>query len=93
MNRPDYVTDEDIARWHANIINDPDMPKSVLEVPILMEVCYAGLWLAESLDKLGCPKEKIEGIQFNAGRYSFGRDPWQAHEAVLEMWKKLQDAS
>lgn len=93
MNRPDYVTDEDIERWETNIQNDPNMPKEVLSIPILKEVCYAGLWLAESLAELGCPEEKIRNIQFNAGRYAFGRDPWQAHEAVLEFWKKLQNAS
>lgn len=93
MKRPDFVTEENLARWNKNIENDPNMPKEVLSIDIIKEVCYAGLWLAEELDKLGCERDHITSIQFNAGRYAFGRDPWAAHQHVLELYKKKLDES
>jgi hypothetical protein len=86
-NRPDYVKDEDIARWSKNIDTDPQMPKLVLESPTLREVCYAGLYLAEELDKLSCPSEKITQIQFTAGRMCFGRNPWIVSDYLIKEYK------
>lgn len=91
MKRPDFISKEDIARWSKNIESDPNMPKEAIEIDIIREVCYAGLWLAESLDKLGCPREEITHLQFNAGRYAFGRDVWVAHQDFLEYWKLKQN--
>lgn len=88
MNRPTFISSEDIARWSENIDNDPNLPSYVAQEPIIREVCYAGLWLAEELDKLGCPKNFIQRIQFTAGRLSFGRDTWQVHQDMLENYKQ-----
>lgn len=87
MNRPDFVTNADLARWNACMDNDPNLPKIVRTIPILQEVCYAGLWFAEALSDLNVPDEQITQFQFTAGRYAFGRDPWIAHQELLEKYK------
>lgn len=83
MSRPDSVTNEDITRWSNNIDSDTNLPAFLVQSPIVREVCYAGLWLVEQLDKLGCPEEYIQRIQFTAGQQSFGRDPWDVHQNML----------
>lgn len=91
MSRPDFVTNEDIARWSDNIDNDPHAThilKLFSNSPILREVMYAGLWMAEELDKLGCHRILITRLQFSTGRLCFGQpDPWQVHQEVLEAYK------
>jgi hypothetical protein len=86
--RPDFVRDEDILRWSNNIEKDPNIPPLVLSSTVLREVCYAGLYLAEELDKLKCPEEIIIRIQFTAGRLCFGRDPWEVSSYLIESYKK-----
>lgn len=89
--RPDFISNEDIVRWdNNNIDNDPRMPAGIAKIATIREVCYAGLWLAESLDKLNCPRERITQIQFTAGRYCFGRDPWEATQEILEAYKNSE---
>lgn len=88
MPRPEFVTNESIARWSENIDNDSDILPELINNPIIREVCYAGLWLCEELYNLGCPEEMIVRIQFSAGRYSFGRDPWEAHQLFLNSYKR-----
>ena len=84
MSRPDYITDEDITRWKLKIDEEPNIPQS----SVLMEVCYAGLWLVESLDELRCPGDLIVRIQYTAGKLSFGRDPWEIANQLLDLYKK-----
>jgi hypothetical protein len=86
MRRPDFITDEDITRWSENIDNDPRIPASIANSPIIREVCYAGLWISEELDKLNCPDDLIVRIQHAAGGLSFGRDIWETHQAVLKSY-------
>jgi len=90
MKRPNFITQEDITRWDNNINNDPRMLPGVANIVSIREVCYSGLWLAESLDKLKCPRERIIQIQFTAGRYCFGRDPWVAVQEILDHYKNDQ---
>lgn len=85
--RPEFITYEDIARWSKNIDNDPNIPAGLAESPIIREVCYAGLWLAEELDKMLCNEELITRMQFTAGRLSFGREPWEVAQLILEKYK------
>jgi len=87
MSRPEFVTNEDIARWSENIDNDPKLPVTLSSNPVIREVCYAGLWLCEELEKLGCPEELITRIQFTAGRAAYGRDPWEVHQELLNGYK------
>lgn len=87
MNRPEFVSSEDIDRWSKNIDNDPNILKSIASSPIIREVCYAGLWLSEQLEKLKCPEHLIIRIQHAAGGLSFGRDIWEVHQQVLESYK------
>lgn len=90
MPRPSFIKEEDLARWLNSIEHDPYLPKSLSTLPLIKEVCCAGLWLCEELDKLGCSSELISRIQFTAGRLSFGRDPWEAHQEVLDLYNSNQ---
>lgn len=84
MIRPDFISDEDIARWSEELYNDPKIPNELIDEPILKEVCLAGMWLSEKLDELGCPNEMITRIQFGAGKHSYGRDIWMVHKQFLD---------
>jgi len=86
-DRPEFVTETDIARWDANMEDDPYLPAALIQEPTIREVCYAGLWLAEQLAALECPSEWITRIQFTGGRLSFGREPWEVHQQLLESYK------
>lgn len=83
MPRPNGITEEDIKRWDEKISNDPYVSKNVLKSELMKELCYAGCWLTEALIRLSCPDDLVQRILFSAGRYSFGRDIWAAHEEVL----------
>ncbi len=87
MLRPNFVTEEDILRWDNIINNDPFMPKSLADSPTIREVCYAGLWLWDELEKLECPEFIIVRIQEAAGRLSFGRNTWDVSAKLLESYK------
>lgn len=87
MSRPDFITNEDIARWSKNLEEDESLSKELINSPIIREVCYAGLWLSEELEKLNCPNSIIVRIQYSAGKVSFSRDPWQVHQGFLEKYK------
>jgi hypothetical protein len=88
MPRPEFVTNEDIARWSLNIDNDPRVPKFMADMPLIREMMYAGLWMAEELDKLGCSHELIVRLQFSTGALCYGKpDPWEVHQEVLEAYK------
>jgi hypothetical protein len=87
MLRPNFVTEDDILRWDNIIDNDPFMPKPLADSPTIREVCYAGLWLWDELEKLECPEFVIVRIQEAAGRLSFGRDTWDVSAKMLESYK------
>ena len=74
MPRPESVTNEDIARWDEEIDNDPDMGL-MGTFAIIREVCYAGAWMAEELERLQCPDELI------------GKDPWEVFASLLRQYK------
>ena len=89
MLRPDFVTQLDIARWDINIAQDISV--SILGVgtlPAFKEVIYAGLWIAEQLDQLGCNPLLITRIQYTAGQLSYSRDPWEVVQEVLKAYKE-----
>lgn|SRR5574337_583137 len=84
MPRPNYITNEDILRWSEIIDNDPLVPPSLAQNPIIREVCYAGQWLADKLKELNCPDHLIGRIMYTAGKICFGRkDPWEVHQDIL----------
>lgn len=76
-----------IEKYDENINNDSLIPQSYKENPTIREVCRAGLWLAEELEKLGCHNILICRIQWTAGKLSFGRNIWEVHEEILEKYK------
>lgn len=87
MSRPENITNEDIARWDEIIEHDPiinSLPPNLVDLPIFREVCYAGIWLYEKLAELSCPNEIILRIQDYGGKLSFGRDPWEVHQQILQ---------
>ena len=88
MNRPEFVSNEDIARWSKIIDNDTAVPKELLKLPIIREVCYAGIWLSEKLSELDCPDVLITRIQWTAGKLAYGRDVWKVHQDILEDYKE-----
>jgi len=88
--RPEFITNEDIARWSESMENDPNMPQAYLDQPLIREVCYAGMWLCEELEKAGCNELLITRIQFTAGQLSFGHNPWTVHQEMLEAYKNNQ---
>ena len=81
-----YVSIEKIREYDENIDNDSNLPQVIKNDPIIREVCRAGLYLAEQLDKLECPDDLIVRIQHAAGGLSFGRDIWETHQAVLKSY-------
>ena len=97
MNRPKFVTSEDIARWSEIMDNDTvvpkellktAVPKELLKLAIIREVCYAGIWLSEKLSELSCPDVLITRIQWTAGKLAYGRDIWKVHQDILEDYKQ-----
>jgi hypothetical protein len=87
MTRPDFITNELINHYQDVIQQDLTFPKELFDIPLIMEVCYAGIWFAEELEKFLCPEELIIRLQFHAGKLSFGRDPWEVHQKLLEDYK------
>lgn len=83
MQRPDFVSSEDLARWADNLDNDPNVPKVVSSAPLMREVLYAGLWLAEKLKEENCNELLITRIQYTMGALSFGNNPWQVAQDML----------
>lgn len=86
MPRPDFITNEDILRWSEEIDSDPEMG-TLGTFAIIREVCYAGCWLREELQKLQCPEENIIRIQYTGGAMSFGHDAWEIHQNLLKLYK------
>ncbi len=87
MPKPKTITQEDLDRWNSNIDNDPWIAPQLVTIPIMREVCCAGLWLAEQLAKSGCPDILIPRIQWTAGKLSFGRDVWDVHQDILQKYQ------
>jgi hypothetical protein len=81
------VTLDKIKKYDSNIDNDPSMPSHLKDVPVIREVCRAGQYLIEELDKLQCPESILVRIQWTAGKMSYGRDPWEIHHMILEKYK------
>lgn len=84
MPRPEFVTNDDLARWSEKIDSDPLMSEGLGQNPIVREVCYAGQWINEQLTDLKCPDYIIGRIMYTAGAICFGRkDPWIIHQDIL----------
>ena len=86
MPRPNTISNKDVERWNMAIQSDKSIPSSYKVMPNILEVCYAGSWLYEELEKVHCPEDIIVRIQYTAGKLSFGRDPWEVHSMLLEKY-------
>lgn len=87
--RPNFIKEEDINRWKENIANDPFL-ENVKRSKDLEEVCFATYWLWERLIEEDCPEEIALRIQYTAGSLSFGRDPWEVCQNILEQYDTNQ---
>lgn len=85
--RPDFVTNEDVARWDESIQNDERVPAATKDSAVFREVMYAGLWLTENLVELGCPLTMAFRIQYTAAKESYGNDIWAVHQEILDDYK------
>ena len=89
MARPAFITNEDVVRWSKEIENDTNLPKDLIKLPIIREICFAGLWLNEELTKLYCPNSLVERIQSAAASASFGKHNfWDIHQEFLKNYKE-----
>jgi hypothetical protein len=87
MPRPNYITNEDIARWSETIDTDPFISEGIASNPIIREVCYAGQWLADRLTEVECPDHLIGRMMTTAARRCFGRkDFWLIHQEILDQF-------
>jgi hypothetical protein len=88
MNRPNFITDEDIDRWSDSIDDDPLLDE-LKDIPLLREVLYAGLWMAEKLKMLDVSDEEIIQLNYYFGGKAFGHeDCWVLAQEVLEEYKR-----
>jgi len=87
MNRPSNIKKEDIVRWSEFIDSDPYLPKDLLTIPEFREICYAGMWLIEELEKHQCPSDLAVRIQWTAGKMSYKKEPWEIHTKIIDQYK------
>jgi hypothetical protein len=87
MQRPEFVTTEDIDRWSETVDNDETLPPGFATEPLLREVIYASFWMAENLKKEKCSDELITRMQYTMGSLSFGHDPWEVAQEMLQAYK------
>lgn len=82
-----FVSLECIKKYDLNINNDKAIRRDYKDNLLIREVCRAGLWLSEELEKSNCPQSMIVRIRWTAGKLSFGRDIWETHSQILEKYK------
>lgn len=85
MSRPEFVTEEDIERWSKAI--DLTLPSALSKNLFFREVCYAGQWLGENLELLGCLPDFSFRIVYTAGQLSHGKDPWEIVQTILKAYQ------
>ena len=87
MNRPDFVTGQDIERWSGIIDTESTHIQGFASLLPLREVLYASFWLAEQLQQEKCPTDIITRIQYTMGSLSFGKDPWAVAQEMLQAYQ------
>ncbi len=89
--RPDFITEEQIAKWDTDLKNDTTLletiPLELINEPEMKEVLYAGLWVVEELTRMGYDSTTVSDIQYSHGRQSFGRDTWQIAKIFVDAYK------
>ncbi len=94
--RPDFITDEDIARWDISIDNDTELTDVVgadfAKNPVTREVLYTSLWMTEILNKMNLTPAIIAASQNVLGQQSFGADPWQVADVIINCFTKKDEA-
>lgn len=85
MPKPDNVTDEMIEEWN-NVLENDEMIIQLLEMPGARETLLAGMWLFEKLLERNCPENFVVQLQYTAGKLSYGNDPWEVHQKILDAY-------
>jgi hypothetical protein len=80
--KPDHITQEQYDQWNAKVEADPLIPPIFKTNPDAREVCIAGYWLQELLDKQLCPHEIKFRIFFSYGEMAYEEDPWKLVEQI-----------
>lgn len=87
MNRPDYISPEDVLRWDEMINNDTMVPGTLKDQAMIREIMIAGFWLMEQLETLGCEEHLIVQLQYTLGAKSFGANCWVIAQELLTAYK------
>jgi hypothetical protein len=90
--RPVDVTAAQIEAWRAKVIasllEDPEVPETDRQDPQLIEICIAGWWLFEQLERLGLGPEERKALSAAHGQMCVARrDPWLVAAVVIARWK------
>lgn len=87
--RPLFVTEQDITRWQNILDEDDSLPEIIKLSETIKEVCFAGLWLIEQVEKssVDVDDEMIRYLQFLGGKLSYGKDPWIIHQELLRQYE------
>lgn len=79
MQRPDFITEDQLKRWDK-LLTLPDFDK-----PVFREVGYAGCWLQEQLTAaIEIADNELDLAVNGAGQIMVGRDPWRVAALFLE---------
>lgn len=87
MSLHNFLSDDKYIEYTEKLKEDFSISDSLRENPIFREVCLAGYYLIDQLQELGCPELDIIKLQWHAGKCSFGRDPWEIHQQVIQDFK------
>ena len=85
-----FLTDQQYQEYLTIIEQDQTTTDLIKTTPQLKEVVLAGVWLSDELKKLNCHPSLLFRIHYTAGQLSYGKDPWQVHQDILEKYKNNQ---
>jgi hypothetical protein len=82
--KPDHITEEQYNQWLAAVEADPLIPANIKTDADALEVCIAGHWLKQELDKLKCPADLQLRIFFTYGQLAYEGDPWKMAQLISQ---------
>jgi hypothetical protein len=89
MPRPTEITEEQIAKWDADLSPPDSKNDPFSDNDTRKEVGYAGSWLDEQLRAMGLNERQAYLASTAMGQVCVGRsDPWAVAQKVLELAKE-----
>jgi hypothetical protein len=82
-SRPDFIRPQDLIRWNKAIDSDESVPFSFKDMAPFREILFASFYLVEQLKKAGLQSDEIGGVRYQHGYQSFGNNPWDIAEELL----------